>query len=66
MEKRRNNQRDKERKSREGALGYKLLSFVTPRLLTYALVFLASTSSSRQVQRGPDQLTLYPEFRRWL
>lgn len=39
MEKRRNNQRDKERKSREGALGYKLLSFVTPRLLTYALVF---------------------------
>lgn len=58
MEKRRNHQSDRERKNREGALGYKLLSFVTPRLLTCALIFLASTSAFQQVQRGPDQLTL--------
>lgn len=41
---RRNNQRGKERKSGEGALGYKLLPFVTRRPLTCALSFLASTS----------------------
>lgn len=51
-------------KAGKGFLGTNCCPFsVTRRLLTCALIFLASTSAFGQVHRGPDQLTLYPRFR---